>query len=75
MTETWQSVQGRLRRWKLHKANWNLFQMQREHSINPNAFLECDNPTQLFTSLIYQAAKEANSPNLGKAKAPSQTLV
>ena len=33
--------------------------MRCEESITPDVFLDCDDPTQLFTSLIHQAAEEA----------------
>ena len=59
ISETGPSVQERPRRWKLHKADWNLFQIRCEQSITPDAFSDCDDPTELFTSLVYAAAKEA----------------
>ena len=49
-------MQQRPQRWKLHKANWEQFRVHCEQSIDPNAFEDCENPAELFTSLLYSAA-------------------
>ena len=57
VSEVGPSVQQRPQRWKLHKANWEEFRVQQ--SIHPNAFEACENPTELFTSLLYSAAEKS----------------
>ena len=51
------SVQQRLQRWKLHKANWEQFRIHCEQTIHPNAFEDCENPAELFTSLLIPLLK------------------
>ena len=58
VSEIGPSVQQRPQRWKLHKANWEQFQVHCEQSIHPNAFEDCENPAELFTSLLYSAAEK-----------------
>ena len=53
------SVQQRPQRWKLHKANWEQFRVQCEQTIHPSAFKNCENPGELFTSLLYSAAENS----------------
>ena len=69
VSEVGLSVQQRPQRWKLHKANWKQFRVYCEQSIHPNAFEDCENPTELFTSLLYSAA------NFDKSEAPKQAMV
>ena len=59
VSEIGPSVQQCPQRWKLHKANWEQFRVQCEQSIHPNAFEECENPAELFTSLLYSAAEKS----------------
>ena len=58
VSEIGPSVQ-RPQRWKLHKANWEQFKVHCEQSIYPNAFEDCENPAELFTSLLYSAAEKS----------------
>ena len=74
VSEVGPSVQQCPQCWKLHKANWEQFRVQCEQSIHPNAFQECENPAELFTSLLYSAAKVCSS-HFDKSKAPKQTMV
>ena len=46
-------------RWKLHKANWDLFRIHCEQTIYPSAFEDCENPAELLTSLLYSAAEKS----------------
>ena len=59
VSEIGPSVQQHPRRWKLHKANWEEFKIHCEQSIHPNAFEDCENPAELFTSLLYSAAEKS----------------
>ena len=59
ITEDGPSVLGRPTRWKLHKADWNCFRVRCEQTICREVFSEVEDPTELFTSLIYKAATEA----------------
>ena len=59
VSEVGLSVQQRPQRWKLHKANWEQFRVHCEQTIHPNAFEDCENPTELFTSLLYSAAEKS----------------
>ena len=59
VSEVGPSVQQRPQRWKLHKANWEQFRVHCEQAIHPNAFEDCENPAELFTSLVYSAAKKS----------------
>ena len=59
VSEVGPSVQQCPQRWKLHKANWEQFRVQCEQSIHPNVFEECENPAELFTSLLYSAAEKS----------------
>ena len=59
VSEIGPSVQQRPQRWKLHKANWEQFRVHCEQSIHPNAFEDCENPAELFTSLLYSAAEKS----------------
>ena len=43
----------------LNKANWEKFKILCEQSIDPNAFDECQNPAELFTSLLNSAAEKS----------------
>ena len=58
VSEVGPSVQQRPQRWKLNKANWEQFRVHCEQSIHPNAFEDCENPAELFTSLLYSAAQK-----------------
>ena len=53
------SKQERPKRWMLHKANWEKFKILCEHSIDPNVFDECENPAEVFTSLLNSAAEKS----------------
>ena len=59
VSEVGPSVQQRPQRWKLHKANWEQFRVQCEQTIHPSAFKNCENPAELFTSLLYLAAENS----------------
>ena len=59
VSEVGPSVQQRPQRWKLHKANWEQFRVHCEQAIHPNAFEDCENPAEHFTSLVYSAAKKS----------------
>ena len=53
------SVQQRPQCWKCHQANWEQFRVHCEQTIHPNVFEDCENPAELFTSLIYLAAEKS----------------
>ena len=72
LSENGPSVQERPRRWKLHKADWNKFQICCERSITPDAISDSDDPTEILTSLIYNAAKEAIPRTSTNPKHPSK---
>ena len=59
VSEVGPSVQQRPQRWKLRKANWEQFRVNCEQTIHPNAFEDCENPAELFTSLLYSAAEKS----------------
>ena len=59
VTEVGPSVQKRPQRWKLHKANWEQFRVHCEQTIHLNAFEDCENPAELFTSLLNSAAEKS----------------
>ena len=59
VSEVGLSVQQRPERWKLLKANWDLFRIHCEQTIYPSAFEDCENPAELFTSLLYSAAEKS----------------
>ena len=59
VSEVGPSVQKRPQRWKLHKANWEQFRVHCEQTIHPNAFEDCEDPAELFTSLLYSAAENS----------------
>ena len=56
VSEIGPSVQQRPQRWKLHEANWEHLKVYCEQSVHPDAFEDCENPAELFTSLLYSAA-------------------
>ena len=65
--------QEHAKKWKLHKADWNMFQTLCEQSITHDLFTECDDPTSLFTQLVYTAADKSipqTSGKPGRAKKP-----
>ena len=66
------SVLDRPRRWKLHKANWTLFQVRCEQSITRDKFTTCQNPTELITTLIHNAASEAVQKTTSSPKNPNK---
>ena len=72
VSEVGPSVQQRPQRWKLHKANWEQFRIQCEQSINPNAFEDCENTAELFTSLLYSAAENSIPRTSTNAKHPNK---
>ena len=72
VSEVGPSVQQRPQRWKLHKANWEQFRIQCEQSIHPNAFEDCENPAELFTSLLYSAAENSVPRTSTNAKHPNK---
>jgi ribonuclease HI len=45
-------------RWKLRKADWEKFRSLCEESIRPENFLDQDDPTELFTDLLYDIASK-----------------
>ena len=57
VSEVEPSVQKRSQRRKLLMANWEQFRDYCEQQIHPNAFEDCENPADLFTSLLYSAAE------------------
>ena len=57
VSEVGPSVQQRPQRWKLHQANWEQFRVHCEQTIYPSASEDCENPIELFTSLLYSAAE------------------
>ena len=59
ISEVGPSVQQRPQRWKLHKGNWEQFRVHCEQTFHPNAFEDCENPAELFTSLLYSAAQKS----------------
>ena len=59
VSEVRPSVQRRPQNWKLHKAKWEQFRVQCEQSIHPNAFEDCENPAELFASLLHSAAEKS----------------
>ena len=59
VSEVGPSVQQRPQRWKLHNANWEQFKVHCEQSIHPTAFEDCENPAELFTSLLYSTAEKS----------------
>ena len=59
VSEVRPSVQQRPQRWKLHNANWEQSRVHCEQSIHPTAFEDCENPAELFTSLLYSAAEKS----------------
>ena len=66
-------IQEQVKRWKLHKADWNMFQTLCEQTITHDRFIDCEDPTSLFTQLVYDAAKMSipqTSGKPGRAKKP-----
>ena len=59
VSELGHSIQQRPERWKLHKANWEQYKMCCERSIDQSTFTNCENPAELFTSLVYSAAEKS----------------
>ena len=59
VSEVGPSVQQRPQRWKLHQANCEQFRVHCEQTIHPSAFEDCENPIELFTSLLYPAAEKS----------------
>ena len=59
-------------RLNLHKANWEQFKVQCEQSIHPNAFEDCENPAELFTSLHFSAAEKSISRTPTNPKHPNK---
>ena len=59
ISEVGPSVQQRPQGWKLHKKNWEQFRVHCEQTIHSNAFENCENRAELFTSLLYTAAKKS----------------
>ena len=59
VSEVGPSKQERPKRWMLHNANWEKFKILCEQSIDPNAFNECENLAELFTSLLNSAAEKS----------------
>ena len=59
VSEVGPSVQQHPQRWKLHKANWEQFRVQCEQTLHPSALENCENPAELFTSLLYSAAEKS----------------
>ena len=66
------SIQQRPERWKLHKANWEQFKVYCEQSIDQNVFNNCENPAELFTSLVYSAAEKSIPRTLTSPRHPSK---
>ena len=50
--------QQRVQRWKLHKADWSLFQYLCEERIKPDTFTQCDDPIDSFTAVLHAIASE-----------------
>ena len=63
------SVQQRL---KLHKANWEHFRIHCKQTIHLSAFEDCENPAELFTSLLYFAAVKSIPQTSTNPKHPNK---
>ena len=72
VSEVGPSLQQCPQRWKLHKANWEQFKVHCEQSIHPNAFEDCENPAELFTSLLYSAAEKSIPRSSTNPKHPNK---
>ena len=72
VSEVGPSVQQRPQRWKLHEANWEQFKVQCEQSVHPNVLEDCENPAQLFTSLLYSAAEKSIPRTSTNPKQPNK---
>ena len=72
VSEVRPSVQQRPQRWKLHKANWEQVRVKCEQSIPLNAFEDCKNPADLFTSLLYSAAESSVPTTSTNPKQPDK---
>ena len=72
VSEVGPSIQQRPERWKLHKANWEQFKVYCEQSIDQNVFNNCENPAELFTSLVYSAAEKSIPRTLTSPRHPSK---
>ena len=59
VSELGHSIQQRPERWKLHKANWEQYKICCEQSIDQSTITNCENPAELFTSLVYSAAEKS----------------
>ena len=73
VSERGSSVLQRPQRWKLHKANWEQFRVHCEQTIHPNAFEDCENPAELFTSLLYSAAEKSIPRTSTNPKHPNKS--
>ena len=72
VSEVGPSLQQRPQRWKRHKANWEQFKVHCEQSVHPNVFEDCENPAQLFTSLLYSAAEKSIPRTSTNPKQPNK---
>ena len=73
--QVWQrgsSILQRPQRWKLLKANWEQFRVHCEQTIHPNAFKDCENPAEFFTSLLYSAAVKSIPQTSTNPKHPNK---
>ena len=59
LSEVGPFIQQHPARRKLHKANWEQFEICCEQSIDLSAFHNSESPAELFTSLIYSAAEKS----------------
>ena len=61
-------LQHRVPRWKLHKADWALFQHLCEERLKPDVFKNCEDPAELFSDLLHDIAKAAIPQSSTKPK-------
>ena len=57
----------------MHKANWEQFKVHCEQTIHPDAFEECKNPAELFTSLLYFVAEKSVPRSSTNPKHPNKS--
>ena len=72
LNENKPSVLDRPQKWKLSKANWSKFQMLCEQNIVHHAFEDCEDPSFLFSSLLFDAAKQSIPQTSTNPKRPDK---
>ena len=63
----------RSKKWKLSKANWERFQVLCEQTIIRDKFQDCEYPAKLFTSLIFDAARQSVPQTSTKPQKPPKS--